>query len=660
MSLELDQEPDDTGAYDWVNDDVGYPAQNMSTKWWIESSGSNRAKKLSDTAARIRRYQQWRQETNLAYARLYGSQAIMGFGIGHYARPSPRMGGGRVGFNVIRACSDSLVAKLAKNKIKTTFLTTAGTWEQQERAKELQRFTDGQHYELGSWAKLIAAATHACVWGDGFIKVGKKGRGKNQRLKLTKVYTWELLVDDHETLYGYEPDEGPRSMYQLRWEDRTVLMGEYARDDENLRREIRQARRAQSQEDVDQSDFETVSDQVRVVEGWHLPTFEGAPDGRHVVALDDVVLLDEPYNKDHFPFVHVTLQEPLMGFHGSGLAEQNLGLQLEINVLLQKIQRGHHILANGHWLIPRGSKLNTMKITNDFDGIAYSGEKPEVITPEPLAQSVYSHLENLFNKAFQIPGISQLDASSQKPAGLVSGEALDAYADISTERFSVPQTRLQDAMIQLTHLILEGSAEIAEENPEFDVMSPDAVEGHAYKVNYKANELQKNEYVLRIFDQNALSDDPAEKMSQVASGVAAGMISPKKAERLLDYPDLKGDEDVTTISYNAVRWSIYMMLSKGVYKSPMPFFDLATGIQQVQGALIQAWKDGAPEERQKLLRNWISDATTMLTPPAPPPGPMPPGAPPPGPGGGQSAVPPPSNLPGAPPPPSMFAPQQAA
>ena len=653
------------GEYDWLQNADDLAPQQAATRWWVESPGVSRALRLSETVTRIRRYQQGREETNFAYARLYGSRAHAGFGIGHYARSGSNRMGAQVSFPVIRAVSDTLVSALAKSKLKAVFLTAGGTWELQERAQEFQKFADGQHYELQTNKKLIAAATHACVWGDGFLKVDKKGAGKSQRCRLTTPYPWEMLADDHECLYGFDPEEGPRSRYQIEWMDRTRVMGLYARDDEDLRRQIRAAKRAQSQEDIDQADFETVADVVRIVHGWHLPTFDGAGDGRYVVAIDDVVLLDEPWEKDHYPFVQLTLSEPLIGARGSGIAEQILGLQLEINVLGQKVQRGQHLMANGHWLIPRGSKINKMKVTNDFDGIEYTpGMAPTVITPEPLPKSIYDWHENLYNKSFQIPGVSQNDATANKPPGVVSGEAIDAVVDIGTKRRSVDTTRFMDAFIEITKLILETSAEIAEKNADFDVLAPDSDNAKSYKIRFKDAELQKNEAILKIYDQNAFSDDPAEKMSQVSAALAAGLYTPEEAKRLMPYPDTKGNPDIKELSYKAVRTCIDEILRGRDYKGPQPELNLEEAVVQVQAAAIQAWSDGCPTDRLKKLRDWINDAKNLpgwsgsLVPAAPPAGAPPgPGAPAgPAPPGGGLAVPPPSPLPGAPLPPSLFVP----
>jgi hypothetical protein len=52
--------------------------------------------------------------------------------------------------------------------------------------------------------------------------------------------------------------------------------------------------------------------------------------------------------------------EALVGFFGVGLVEELLGIQREINKLLQQIQRGHHLIA-GHYLVENGSKVNTQR-----------------------------------------------------------------------------------------------------------------------------------------------------------------------------------------------------------------------------------------------------------------------------------------------------------
>ena len=75
------------------------------------------------------------------------------------------------------------------------------------------------------------------------------------------------------------------------------------------------------------------AEMVECVESWHLPSMNGADDGRHVIHMDTVILEDEQYTYTSYPFVFCKWGDACVGFAGISLAEQLKNIQLEINKL---------------------------------------------------------------------------------------------------------------------------------------------------------------------------------------------------------------------------------------------------------------------------------------------------------------------------------------
>ncbi len=83
-----------------------------------------------------------------------------------------------------------------------------------------------------------------------------------------------------------------------------------------------------------------------------------------------------------------------------------------------------------------GSKVTQAQLNNDLAAIVkFSGTPPTYVPPQIIAPEVYQHLWALYAKAFEISGISQLNATGLKPSGLNSGAAQRAYQDVQSERF---------------------------------------------------------------------------------------------------------------------------------------------------------------------------------------------------------------------------------
>lgn len=157
------------------------------------------------------------------------------------------------------------------------------------------------------------------------------------------------------------------------------------------------------------------------------PVIKGSNDGRHVIAIDNFTLLDEEWERDTFPFCFIRWTERLLGFWGQGLAEQLTGIQVEINKLLRNIQEQMH-LATPKVFVEAGSKISKAHINNEIWGIIeYAGTPPTFYVPKTVSGEIFSHLDRLFSRAYEIAGVSVLAAQSKKPAGLESGVALREF-----------------------------------------------------------------------------------------------------------------------------------------------------------------------------------------------------------------------------------------
>lgn len=64
---------------------------------------------------------------------------------------------------------------------------------------------------------------------------------------------------------------------------------------------------------------ETQDDYVVVVEGWRLPSKRGGKDGKHIIAVEKAVLVEESWKHDWFPFTWERWSNGVVGFYGQSL-----------------------------------------------------------------------------------------------------------------------------------------------------------------------------------------------------------------------------------------------------------------------------------------------------------------------------------------------------
>jgi hypothetical protein len=568
-------------------------SDNSNQFWWNKPKGKVH-EPLQEYVKKLNNEQNYRAEDNLRHMRLYGNQESLGFDLRQYSRTNKAQN--RVTLNVIQSMIDTVVSKISKSQPKPMYLTDGGDWSEQRKAKKLNQFTQGQFYSNKIYEISPRILADAMVFGTGVVKVFSE----NGDTRVERVFPNEIIVDDVEAIYGQ-----PRQMHQGKWVHKEVLKQMFPKFEGEI--------------DVAKTDLQSTPfslsrsvNMIYVIESWHLPSGKGAKDGRHAITIDGATLIDEPYKRNYFPFVFLKWSPRLLGFFGQGLAEQLQGIQVEINRILKTIQVGMRVACVPRVLIDRASGVVDSQINNLENSIVrYSGIAPQFWNASgAIPQELFAHLDRLYQRAFEIAGISQLSAQSKKPAGLDSGKALRAFNDIESERFLDLGRRYEDFHIELARQLLYEARDIGS---NYEVQAP----GKKFLKTLKLKDcdLDDSKYIMQVFPTSALSKTPAARLAEVQELLNAGVISPEAAKKLLDYPDLQAEVEASLAAEEDIEWVIDQIVDEGVYLSPDPYENLNLGIEKMQRAYLQFRQQNLPEDRLELLRVWISDANAMLNPP---------------------------------------------
>ena len=603
-----------------------------STAWWAPDLSDNEVQsRITNAIARLKKSTIMRRQLDLQHLRMYGGAPMVGYGLAMFTKPS-RMGSSAAGLNIVRSCSDALTAKLCSDEMKASLITSGadpGGWEVEQKAKGLERYLDGLADEIDEGDIIPAWVLNACVMGSGVLKGTTVGTGKNERPCIDVMPLGTVQVDELEAVYGRPP-----CFYERRWMDRQELLQmveESGMKPAAKKKALESIRKCdkESDEDREQMGYQATGDQVLVTEAYR-PQRRGMPvdpNARHVMTTHGGLIYVEDYEYETPPYVFYSLwpQAGTLGFWGHGIAAQLRNLQYELNVLMQKIQQSFHLLAVGHVLIDKSSKVNKAKIDNQTGSIwEYLGTAPQIIAGSPVAEQVFSHLDRIYQRAFEISGISQLEAASLKPKGLDSGKAIDSYLDVTTERFNICLRRLQKAFVRLKRLQIRLATDISSRNKNYGILS--AGKSYATVVHFQKNMLEDDRYVLRIAATNKLGDSLPEQIENVERMVSGGWIDPVTARRLIDFPDTQAFQDLDQSSYDVVEKCIAKMLDfdEPEYMGPEKFMNLGTpsqpgpAIKQVLNSFVRAFTKGAPERNLRLMKKWLSDAQALMQPdPAP-------------------------------------------
>jgi len=569
---------------------------NHGTDWW-KSEKKQIHENVFAYVSHLDRDQGYKSADNLRNLRLYGNYEMAGLDSQSYTRSESSTNiNHRVTLNIVQSMIDTVVSKMAKNKPKPTFLTDGGDWGLQQKAKKLTKFCEGTFSATDYYKKALDAMKDACIFGTGAVKFYKE----DGNIKCERVFIEELKTDDQEAFYS-----NPRQIHQVKHVHKSVLLEMFPGEEFY----IEQAN--DSPDNMHSAGKQKLENIIKVIESWHLPSGSSASDGIHSISIANRTLFSESYEKSYFPFVFFRWSERPIGFWGSGIAEALTGLQLEINKLLRTIQVSMHLCSIPKIFVEASSKVVTAHLNNKIGGIIkYAGTMPKYEALGSVPQELFTHLDRLYERAYEIIGISMLSARSEKPGGLESGKALREFNDIESERFMEVGQNYERSFIQASKIIVDMAKDIYQDDENFSVK----VKGKKFIETIKWSEVDmaEDKYLMDVFPTSSLSNTPAGRLQDVQELLTAGFITKEDGMKLLDFPDLESTMSLLNAGVEDIERMIELMIDKGQYETPEPYQNLEMGIKKCQQAYLKFKSQGAPDSRLELLRRWMEDAQGLL------------------------------------------------
>ena len=593
-------------------------ASMVLSQWWLDKNPDKAAMELLTSAAYLKETQAYRYRQAAIYARLYGNQSLYSFAGSNVSKMDQSMGlpQERPTFNLIQSVVDTLVSRLSQSRPAPVFLTDNSDYKERNLAKKLNNFLLGEFYQCKTYDLAATALKDALVEGTGVIHTYET---QDNKVGMERVLLTELLIDPNEGMYG-----DPRQMYRMKLVDRNVLIANFPK----YREKLELAAKATPDNSSDAS--KTVSDLVMVVEGWHLRSGKNAKDGRHTLACSTGHLVDEEFTKDRFPFTFMHYSPRMLGFWSQGVAEQLMGTQMELNSILVTISRAIKLVGVPRVFQEEGSKISSAAHNNEIGVIVkFRGAKPTYEVAPCNAPELYEERDKLIQYGFQQSGVSALQASSQKPAGLDSGEAIRTYDDISTDRFAALSRRYDNMFIDLAYQVIDLAKDIAVRDGKYQTIYPN--KNGTKEIDLPKASLIKDSFVIQCFTQSSLPKDPAGRLEKVTEMVQSGMISLQEGRRLLDYPDLEQVEKLANAGEERILQVLDEIIESGKYSPPDPWMDLALATQLTTSYINLYTSAKLEESKAQKLRDFFNQVQTLITASTPPI--TPPGAAPAAPGG---------------------------
>ena len=426
--------------------------------------------------------------------------------------------------NVIKSVIDSLVSKLANQKVRPYFNPVNGLFSTRAIIKQAQQYFDIVFDKEHVQEKISKAYRNGCIFGIGYVFF-------NPFLKTIEVPgTWQVAVANTEAGYGkptkllIEYKNFPVTLL-----DKYELKGKYSTEYVN---------------------FKLMFDII---------------EKKMYAFVNNVKAIEKPYKAEQIPVIPIYHTKPVFGTRTVSIVDELDGIQTNIDIINSKISAAAQLTPANVTYVETGSSLQPADISNKT-GKVYSvkmgpgqNQLPVVnVSPAPFDPMWNQLLESYVKQAYEIIGISQMSAQSQKPAGLDSGVALQTLSDIESDRFMTQVESYVRAFVDLANLIIEVMDD--------DSILPKSVDTSEY--SWEDVRKQKDLFKIQFSAMSILSKDPQTKLQQIMQLSQIGLITADKLATYLDSPDLEDVYKNAASIADAVESVIDKAINKEDYEIP--------------------------------------------------------------------------------------------
>lgn len=430
--------------------------------------------------------------------------------------------------NIIASCIETLCSKIASQKVRPFFNTVNGTFKEMQIAKQAQIFFDMLYEENNVNEIITDAFRNACVFDKGIVKISDDG--------ITNRLPWNVFFDPREVTYNqitHVAEKLPKTPGRIL--------------------ELKYGIKANRNLDYTVYEYYDVMEHIKAV---------------YVQELNKVVTHE--YKPNIIPYLEIHYTNPVKGDTSQSVVDQLYGIQTQIDELLAVMKDSIAVNPGMTLLVPRSSNIKTNMLSNrtgqiiQYDPIPGQTTSPVTYaTNDIISPQFVQLLDKLKNDAYEIVGISQLSATSQKPSGLNSGVALNTMEDIESSRF---ETQL-NSVVRLYVDVAKACLDIFP--PEIDILPDDL-----NRANIKWADIveARNNMKIQFSAAESLSKDPSEKLKQLVALSQAGVIPQSHIATLMELPDLQSGYNLANNAFNSVYTFIDNVLVSGILPDKIPVY----------------------------------------------------------------------------------------
>lgn len=428
--------------------------------------------------------------------------------------------------NVIKSVIDTLVSKIASQKVRPCFNTVNGTFKDMQIVKQAQQFFDAL-YDENNVNKIVADCfKDSCIFEVGIYYIDNVGKSIN------RVMPWQINIDSREASYN--------CLTRVAWK-----MENYP---------------------INLLPFNVKPSSTEPYQGVTYYRYYNTNDRKLVHYIPELDYYKEETWDKPLPFYFMYYDDPIKSGSTASIIDQLWGLQEAIDAILVKIKDASQLSSPLKYFVPESSTIKVNKLDNRVGTVISYTALPNQTTPpivtavEPFMDPQWIQLLEVFKEhASEQVGISQLSQMSKKPKGLNSGVALSTMEDIESDRFEIQLNNVITAYKEIAKLCIQLFP-----NDE-DILPPNRLR---QTIKWSDIVAANDMLIIQFSAAENLSKDPTQRAQQVQMLVQMGAIPQSRVTSLMEIPDSAQGYSLANNAVEAVMAVIDDCIENGNMKVP--------------------------------------------------------------------------------------------
>lgn len=509
----------------------------------------------------------------------------------------------RVPVNLAKVMVDAAHARVTRQNPRPVFVTRGGDLDLRERAEGMQKWVEYCEHFTNARPMKKAAYKDAMVYGDGFLKTSP--HPVVDEIVNERVHPSDIFVDPVEA----STSGVPTHMYQRAFVSRSRLKKYF----EKHAAKIQEVGRITDDPYVWNRERRVMRNMVEVVEAWRLPSYKGAGDGKHAMAIANCLFFCEEWEGEAFPFAHAQWKpDPTIGFFGVSLVEELIGIHYDFNHTLKNVEECIDMMPTPIITAQEGT-VQAGKIANVNGLVLFHTDRPPSFQlPPSVPTDVLTYSETVWTRGLEVARLLSMSMPDKAGNQFETGAAVRDFNDIQATELA-PQYECFEAFnVQVYENEVRAGNAIYKRNPSFSVVARE----DKYTVMdipwEDIRDPRTDSFIIQVFPASMLSQLPASRKQDVLDYYNAGWLDDGEAMDLLDFPDLQSFRDLRNAARDNVKRILTDILKSGEYTPPEPTLDLRLSLKMTQMFINRAQVLKVPEERVALLRQFARQVHGLM------------------------------------------------